>query len=145
MLWSRLVFQFFANIILEVDAALVASVLGTSQTGNVVQFADGSGYMIVLARCSSLANMSLAFLCWVSVTQWAKHPWSAMDLVWSGLACASVIAVNVTRISLMGLNHNWYNAIHGDRGDLVTNSIMLALMIGVSVLGARRELFVRGS
>jgi hypothetical protein len=145
MLWSRLMFQFFANIILDVDAALVASLLGTSQTGNMVQFADSSGYMVVLPRCSSLANMSLAFLCWVSITQWAKHRWSAMDLVWSGLACASVIAVNVSRISLMGLNHGWYNAIHGDWGDLVTNSVMLALMIGISLLGVRRELFARSS
>src|SRR5215468_4250339 len=114
MLWSRLLFQFFANFILDIDATLVATLLGTDQTGNMVGFADRSGYMVVLQRCSSLANMSLAFLCWVSVTQWAKHPWSSMDLVWSGLACASVIAVNVTRMSLMGINHEGYSAIHGD-------------------------------
>ena len=141
MLWSRLMFQFFANIILDIDAGLVASLLGTHQTGNMVQFADGSGYMVVLQRCSSLANMSLAFLCWVSITQWVEHRWSAADFLWSGLACASVIAVNVTRISLMGLGREWYNAIHGDWGDLVTNSIMLALMIAISLFGVRRELF----
>src|SRR5262249_13695418 len=61
MLWSRLLFQFFAKTILDIDATLVASLLGTSQTGNMVQFADGSGSMVVLPRCSSLANMSLAF------------------------------------------------------------------------------------
>jgi hypothetical protein len=143
MLWSRLLFQFFANFILDVDASLVASLLGTSQRGNMVQFADSSGYMVVLPRCSSLANMSLAFLCWVSITQWAKHRWAATDFIWSGLACVSVIAVNVTRISLMGVNRAWYHAIHGDWGDLVTNSIMLALMIGISVLGVRRDLFPR--
>jgi hypothetical protein len=145
MLWSRLMFQFFANIILDIDAALVASLLGTHQTGNMVQFADGSGYMVVLQRCSSLANMSLAFLCWVSLTQWAKHRWSAMDFLWSGLACVSVIFVNVTRISLMGVNHSWYEAIHNDWGDLVTNSVMLALMISFSLFGVRRELFAGGS
>jgi hypothetical protein len=144
MLWSRLMFQFFANIILDIDAALVASLLGTHQTGNMVQFADGSGYILVLERCSSLANMSLAFLCWVSITQWVEHRWSAIDLLWSGLACASVIAVNVTRISLMGVNREWYTANHNDRGDVVTNSIMLALMIRISLFGVRRELFPRG-
>jgi hypothetical protein len=87
--------------------------------------------------------MSLAFLCWVSVTQWAGHRWSAMDLLWSSLACASVIAVNVTRISLMGLSRGHYAAIHSELGDLVVNSLMLVLMIGFSVLGARRELFSR--
>src|SRR5262249_27354380 len=103
MLWSRLLFQFFAKLILDIDAFLVASMMGTERTGNMVNFADGSGHMVVLAPCSSLANMSLAFLCWISITQWAKHRWTVADLVWSSLACASVIAVNVTRISLMGV------------------------------------------
>jgi hypothetical protein len=143
MLWSRLLFQLFAKPILDIDATLVAALLGTGRTGNMVEFVDGSGYMVVLAPCSSLANMSLAFLCWVSITQWAKHRWTPMDLVWSGLACASVIAVNVTRISLMGWSRAHYNAIHSEWGDLVTNTAMLILMVTFSVLGARRELFAR--
>jgi hypothetical protein len=142
MLWSRLVFQLFAKFILDIDASLVAGLLGTERSGNVVSFADGSGHMVVLPACSSLANMSLAFLCWVSVTQWVGHR-TAMDLVWSSLACLSVIAVNVTRISLMGVNQAFYESIHNQWGDLVTNSIMLVLMVTFSVLGARRELFSR--
>jgi exosortase/archaeosortase family protein len=143
MLWSRLLFQFFAKFILDIDASLVASLLGTDRVGNTVHFADGSGYMVVLPACSSLANMSLAFLCWITVTQWAKHRWSARDIVWSLLACASVIAVNVTRISLMGLSHSHYDAIHSPWGDMVSNTVMLGLMVGFSVVGARRELFSR--
>ena len=54
-----------------------------------------------------------------------------------------MIVVNVTRISLMGLNHHYYEAIHSAWGDMITNSVMLALMIGVTVLGARREIFAR--
>ena len=144
MLWSRLLFQFFAKTILNIDASLVVSLLGTERIGNTVKFADASGYMVVLPPCSSLANMSFAFLCWISVTQWAQHKWSPADLFWGPLACASIIAVNVTRISLMGLSRSYYEAIHSQWGDLVTNSIMLVLMIGVSVLGARRELFSHG-
>ncbi len=143
MLWSRLLFQFFAKPILDIDATLVAWLLGTDRIGNMVHFADGSGYMVVLAPCSSLANMSLAFLCWVSVTQWAKHRWSPMDLVWTAFACASVIAVNVTRISMMGLSRGYYEAIHSQWGDLVAGSVMLVLMVGFSVVGCRRELFSR--
>ena len=143
MLWSRLFFQLFAKPILDIDATLVASILGTDRIGNMVGMADGSGYMIVLPGCSSLANMSLAFLCWISITQWAKHRWSPIDIFWSLLVCASVLAVNVTRISLMGLNHGYYVAIHSESGDLVVNSIMLGLMVGFSVLAVRRELFSR--
>jgi hypothetical protein len=143
MLWSRLLFQIFAKPILNIDAALVAMLLGTDRTGNMVGFLDGSGYMIVLPACSSLANMSLALLCWVTITQWVGHRWTVRDVLWAGLACASVIAVNVTRISLMGLNHRNYELIHSPWGDMITNSIMLALMVAVTVLGARREIFAR--
>jgi hypothetical protein len=143
MLWSKLLFRFFAKQILDIDALLVASLLGTDRIGNMVGFADGSGQMVILPACSSLTNMSLAFLCWVSVTQWAGHRWSAGDILWSFLVCVSVVAVNVTRISLMGLSHRHYELIHGELGDMVANSIMLCLMIGFSVLGARRELFSR--
>lgn len=143
MLWSRLLFQIFAKPILDIDATLVSLLLGTDRTGNMVGFLDKSGYMIVLPACSSLANMSLALLCWVTITQWVGHRWTAKDVLWAALACASVIAVNVTRISLMGFNHRNYEAIHNSWGDMVTNSVMLALMVGVTVLGARREIFAR--
>jgi len=143
MLWSRLLFQLFGKLILDIDAFLIASLLGTDRMGNMVGFADGSGHMVVLPACSSLANMSLAFLCWISVTQWAKHRWSVTDIFWSSLACGSVIAVNVTRISLMGLSKAHYTAIHGEWGDMITNSIMLVLMVGCSIMGARREIFSR--
>ena len=143
MLWSQLLFQLFAKIILDVDAWLVASLMGTDRVGNMIGFVDASGYMVVLPACSSLANMSLAFLCWVSITQWAEHRWSGWDILWSLLVCISVITVNVTRISLMGLSHEHYHMIHGDLGDMVANFIMLTLMIGFSVLGVRRELFSR--
>jgi hypothetical protein len=143
MLWSRLLFQLFAKPILDIDASLVSLLLGTQRTGNMVGFLDGSGYMIVLPACSSLANMSLALLCWVTITQWVGHRWVARDVFWAGLACASVITVNVTRISLMGFSHRYYELIHSSWGDMITNTIMLALMVGVTVLGARREVFAR--
>ncbi len=143
MLWSQMLFRFFAKQILDIDALLVASLLGTDRIGNMVGMADGSGHMVVLPACSSLTNMSLGFLCWVSITQWAEHRWSAADILWSLLVCMSVIAVNVTRMSLMGLSYRHYEIIHSELGDMVANFIMLCLMIGFSVLGARRELFSR--
>jgi exosortase/archaeosortase family protein len=143
MLWSRLLFQIFAKPILDIDASLVSHLLGTPRTGNMVGFLDGSGQMIVLPPCSSLANMSLALLCWVTITQWVGHRWTGRDVFWAALACASVIAVNVTRISFMGYSHRHYELIHSSWGDMITNSIMLMLMVGVTVLGARREVFAR--
>ena len=143
MLWSGLLFRFFMGPLLEIDASLAAWILGTDRVGNMFRFADGSGTVVVLPACSSVANLSLAFLCWVSITQWVKHPWSATDILWSLLACISVIAVNVTRISLMGLSPWHHNLIHNEWGNMIANFITLALMVGFCVVGARRELFSR--
>jgi hypothetical protein len=143
MLWSRILFQLFANTILQIDASLVSWLLGTHRVGNLVEFKDGSGLLVILPSCSSLANVSLAFLCWVTVSQFVGHKRSAYDILWCLMACASVVAVNVTRISLMGLNLVHYDGIHNHWGDAVVNMIILSLTIGFCVLGVRRELFSR--
>ena len=143
MLWGSWLFRFFMTPLLEFDAALTAWILGTERVGNMFRFADGSGLVVVLPACSSFANVSLAFLCWVTVTQWVKHPWSSKDIFWSLLACASVIAVNVIRISLMGLSPWHHDLIHNEWGNMVTNFIIVGLVVGFSVAGARREIFSR--
>ena len=105
MLWSRLFFQFFARPLLALDATMVTWLLHTEQIGNMVRFADNSGYMVITPACTSFGNISYAFLCWVTVTQWANHRWSRIDLLWSSLAVGSVVAMNVTRIALTGLSY----------------------------------------
>ena len=143
MLWSRLLFQFFSNLILQIDASLVGWILGTHRTGDIVEFADGSGVLVILPSCSSLANVSLAFLCWITVSQLVCHKRSAYDLLWCLMACISVIAVNVTRVSVQGLSQWHYATFHSPWGDAVGNTNILGLIVVFSVLGVRRELFQR--
>jgi hypothetical protein len=143
MLWSRLLFQFLANLILQIDASFVGWILGTHRTGDIVEFADGSGVLVILPACSSLANVSLAFLCWVTVSQLVCHKKSAYDLLWCFMACISVMAVNVTRISIQGLSQWHYTTFHSPWGDAVGNTIIFGLIVGFSVLGVRHELFQR--
>jgi exosortase/archaeosortase family protein len=143
MLWSRLLFSFIAKVFLEFDATLVGWLLRTERTGNVIRFADQSGDMVILPACSSLANVSLAFLCWVVITQWVKHRRSREDILWCFLACASVVVVNVGRIAIMGLGQWYYQTFHYGWGSALTNAIILVLIIGFSVVGVRRELFPR--
>jgi hypothetical protein len=140
MLWSRLLFRYFANAILSIDASLVGLLLGTGSSGNIVPFADGSGSLVVLPYCSSLANVSLAFLAWVLISQWQpQHRWSMRDLGVCLAAAASVVSVNVTRIALMGLSPRHYGAIHSQWGDMFTNVLILGLTLGICLLGVRRE------
>jgi hypothetical protein len=143
MLWSRLLFAFFARYFLEFDTSLVALLLGTQRDGNMVRFADGSGNLVIFPGCSSIANVSLAFLCWVTVTQVTKHRPSRADVLWCLLACASVVVVNVTRMSIEGLSRSNFLALHNPSGDLIFNTATLVLMVGFTVIGVRRELFSR--
>lgn len=143
MLWSRLLFHFCAELILRIDASLVAWLLRTRRTGDIVEFADGSGVLVILPACSSLANVSLAFLCWVTLSQLVSHKKSVYDLFWSLMACFSVVAVNVTRISFMGLSQWHYAMLHSSWGDAVANTTILSLMVGFCMLGVRRELSQR--
>jgi exosortase/archaeosortase family protein len=140
MLWSSLFFQFLANRILEVDAALVAWILGTPRSGNLVGFVSGEGELAIYPACSSLANMSLAFLTWIVISELVEHRRSLKDLRWCALACLSVIVINVGRMSLMGISFRYYDAIHNDLGDAVTSLAILTAAVGWSLWGVRDAL-----
>jgi len=143
MLWSRLLFRLFSEFILQIDASLVGRMLRTATTGNVVRFADGSGDLVILPACSSLAGVSLVVLCWVTFSQSVQHRWSVKDAACCVLASASVIAVNVVRVSIMGLSEAHYQTLHSAWGNFVTNWITLCVIAGFCMWGTKRELFAR--
>jgi hypothetical protein len=143
MLWGRSLFLLFGDFILKLDASLVGWMLGSHRSGNMVEFADHSGTLVIVPGCSSFTNMSLAMLWWVTISQAVRHRWCYQDISWWLLACASVVAVNITRISLMGLSYSYYDTIHSAWGNTVTNVITLSLTVLICVLGVRREVFSR--
>jgi exosortase/archaeosortase family protein len=122
---------------------MAAWLLGTERIGNLVRFADNSGNMVITPACASFGNMTYAFLCWVVISQWVNHRWRSIDLVWLFLACASVVAINVTRIALTGQSQANFQLIHNQYGEVVEGTIFLCLIVSFSVIGARRELFPR--
>ena len=130
MLWSRALFNFFANSILAADASLVSWLIGTHRTGNLVEFADKSGQLVIFPACSSLANVSIAFLCWVTFSELVSHRKSGKDFLWCSLACLAVVAVNVSRMAILGLSEDNYLNFHNQWGDAVANLIMLGLIVG---------------
>ena len=117
MLWSCALFNFFANPILAADASLVSWLIGTHRTGNLVEFADKSGQLVIFPRCSSLANVSIAFLCWVTFSELVSHRKSSKDFFWCFLACLAVVAVNVSRMAFLGLSEGNYLNFHSEWGD----------------------------
>jgi hypothetical protein len=143
MLWTRLLFAAFSDVILLADATLVGWLVGTPRIGNAVQFADGSGYLWIASGCSSLANVSLAILCWITITKTLGRQSSWRDLAWVGLACAAVIAINVVRVSLMGLYPAHFDLIHGPVGATIASWLILGSTGAICLIGARRDLPAR--
>jgi exosortase/archaeosortase family protein len=146
MLWTPLLVQFFERPVLEFDASLVAWVIGSYNTGNMVAFSYGSGYVQIAPPCSSITNLALAFLCWVGVMQLADRRLSAEDILWALLVCSSAVAVNVMRIALVAHSREYYELFHNQYWDVtsaVANIVTMTVAVGFSVLGARRELFSR--
>jgi len=138
-----MVLHAFAQPFLWTDALFVSNLIGTERIGNLVKFADGSGYFQIFPLCSSFHNMSLAFLAWISISQFVEHKWSPKDLVWCLLAALSVLTVNVTRIGLIGLYREHFETIHGSFGSRVADGLSLSLILAICLLGVRREIFVR--
>ena len=54
-----------------------------------------------------------------------------------------MLAINVGRLSVMGISLGHYEAIHNQIGSAVTDVMILTLTLGWSFLGVRRELFSR--
>lgn len=122
---------------------MVAWLLGTERAGNMVEFADHSGTLVIFEACSSLANVSLAILCWITVSQLANRKAKLTDIFWCLLACCGVIAINVSRVSLMGLSGLHYEAVHSVVGNAVANGVTLGLTVGICLLGVRADVFAR--
>jgi len=137
MFWGRLVFAMLNDLILRGDAVLVGWLVGTPRIGNAILFPDGSGYLWIAPPCSSLANISLAILCWVMVAKFRDHPGSLRNVGWVLAACAAVVAINVSRISLIGLYPHHYDLIHGSIGSAVASWMILGATVGICLLGVR--------
>lgn len=79
-------------------------------------------------------------LCWVTFAKVLDRVGSLRDMGWCCLACAAVIAVNVTRISLIALYPGSYDLIHGPIGYTVGDWITVGVIVGTCLLGFRRAL-----
>jgi exosortase/archaeosortase family protein len=138
MFWSRAAFSLFSDGILRLDAVLVAWILGTPRIGNSIAFADGWGYFWIAPGCSSLANVSLAVLCWVLVTQTLDRA-SESRIRYCVAACLAVAAINVARLVLTGMSYASFEVLHGPTGGFVIGWLTFAVTLGICLYGATRE------
>src|SRR5262249_48549256 len=82
-LWGHLLFDLVAVHLLRAEAAAVGTLLDIARPGTVWQdnlIIEPNGYRVaLLAGCSSFHNLSLAMLCWLTVSRWRNQDWRARD------------------------------------------------------------------
>ncbi len=139
--WSRILFALLSDTILAADAFLVSTAIGTERSGNVFETADGTGAIWIAPGCSSLANVSLAILCWTLFVN--ARPGNRIKatnaVVWCGLSATVVIAINVGRMALVGLEPQFYEAVHGRVGSAIAGWLTLGAMVAISFRGIRPQ------
>ena len=113
---------------------LVSWIVGTVSDRNAIPFADGSGLLFLEPACSSLTNVSLAMLCGVLFVKLYDQPWSPAIVRTIFAACMTTVAINVVRISLIGILPAYYDVIHGRVGatlaEWITNFAVVAIYAG---------------
>lgn len=137
MFWSKRVFNLFSESFLSADASLVSMITYTKRTSNLVAMPGGSGYLQIAAPCSSIANVSLAMLCWVVFVQSNGMKWKPSNLMWCGFACACVIFINVSRIALIGFYPERYDLLHGPVGSAIVSWLITLVVLAICYWGTK--------
>ena len=141
LLWGPALLALAAHPLLNIDAFLVATLMGTKQTGNVVTFVDGVHSMQIWPECSSFHNISQAALAWIALSQTLGQDLGPRDVFWGGLAVILAATINLGRLSLMAVSPEYFVTIHGPLGAQIAGGLTILLIASVCILGQRRDLF----
>jgi exosortase/archaeosortase family protein len=129
---GRLLLILIGDNLLALDARLVAMLAGTQAEGNLVRFVDGTQFQIA-ATCSSLHNMSLAFLLWATATQTLKLPVTFRLVGFAALSLVGVILVNIFRLTLIAWYPSDFEVLHHGWGSEALG--WLSLFVAATIVG----------
>jgi hypothetical protein len=137
MFWGRMLLTVASTLVLQAETAAVSWMIGASRMGNTLSFADGAGYVWIAGPCSSVANISLALLCWVMLAQHRRLRWSPVGAAWCLFAIASVAGINTLRLGLIVLHRDWFELLHGPVGSTVAGWLIVIVTVAICFAGTR--------
>lgn len=122
-LWGRALFHLLAYPLLCLETAVVGSLLEVVRTGTIWQsnvITGPTGYGIVIYEpCSAFHNLSLAMLCWITISKLRHRSWHIGECLIGVLIGAIMILENILRLCLMAWNINLYHYWHDGAGSEV--------------------------
>ncbi len=139
--WGHIVFDIFALPLLQAETAVVGTLVqalraGTVWQGNVITGPSGFG-IIVYSACSSFHNLSLAMLCWLTVSRLRNQGWRRRDLLTGCVIGAAMIACNVARLCLMAWSPDFYEYWHNGLGAQIFAVGASVMVLVLSLYGSR--------
>lgn len=126
-IWAPLLFSKISFILLQIDAGVVGWIISqftsdSSWSGAVVSTRGGHNVEIT-AGCASFHNLSLASLCWVTLTMLHRPYWLKSDL-YVGLSVALVqIGFNVWRLVFVCWSPPMYEFWHDGFGKHIFSAV----------------------
>jgi hypothetical protein len=96
--WGHVLFNLVAFPLLRAETAVVGTVLEATRPGTVWQdniITGPSGFGLVIhTACSSYHNLSLAMLCWITVSKLHDQVWRSYDFVMGSVVAGTMIILN---------------------------------------------------
>jgi exosortase/archaeosortase family protein len=138
--WGHIFFSLVALPLLRAETAVVGVILEAARPGtiwqdNVITGPNGYG-ILVYSGCSSFHNLSLAMLCWLTVSKLYHHRWRSRDLVMGAAVGATTVLLNFGRLCLMAWNIDIYHYLHdGEGAELFAVGVSLTILT-MSLYGA---------
>jgi len=139
--WGHIFFNLVAFPLLSAETAAVGTILaairpGTGWQDNMITGPNGFG-IVVYSACSSFHNVSLAVLCWLTVSRWRDQDEWRRDLVMLGVVAGTMILINLLRLCLMAWDVDFYDYWHtGPGADIFAIAASIAVLL-ISLYGSR--------
>lgn len=131
--WAPLVFSKISFLLLQIDAGIVGSLVslvlpGASWSGTIVSTPSGHD-VAICEPCASFHNLSLASLCWVTLTMLHRPYWSKGDLFIGVMSAFIQFGFNIWRLVFVCLSLPMYQFWHEGSGKHIFSAVATATAI----------------
>jgi exosortase/archaeosortase family protein len=140
-LWGHVLFDLIAFPLLRAETAVVGTMLeatrpGTVWVDNIITGPSGFG-LVIYTACSSYHNLSLAMLCWVTMSKLHDQKWTKRDIMIGLLVSATMIVSNLVRLYLMAIDIDSYHYWHEGAGADIFAVGASVTIFSISLYGSR--------
>jgi hypothetical protein len=139
--WGRIFFRIFEIPLLRAETAVVGTIMeifrpGTQWQDNVIVGPSGHG-IVMYDGCSSFHNLSVAMLCWVTVSKLRNQNLQNRDYVIGCVVGIVMIFFNISRLCLMAWDGDLYEYWHKGDGAQIFDVGASAAILLISLVGSR--------